>query len=125
MICDRIYLMALGAQDVRTVSQVSVQERSSIIIPCWYNHAYVNNVKYLSSGDRWTFSKYVEFSDGREKHETVCVSDNKTTNILTIKMRNIQQSQSGTYWCGIDGPKRSHIGVGFKLKVTAGEVDQI
>ncbi|RXN04276.1 polymeric immunoglobulin receptor-like protein [Labeo rohita] len=34
-------------------------------------------------------------------------------------MRNIQQSQSGTYWCGIDGPKRSHIGVGFKLKVTA------
>ncbi|XP_050953906.1 uncharacterized protein LOC127155614 [Labeo rohita] len=109
----------LGAQDVRTVSQVSVQERSSIIIPCWYNHAYVNNVKYLSSGDRWTFSKYVEFSDGREKHETVCVSDNKTTNILTIKMRNIQQSQSGTYWCGIDGPKRSHIGVGFKLKVTA------
>ncbi|KAK2869702.1 hypothetical protein Q8A67_024094 [Cirrhinus molitorella] len=108
----------LGAQDVRTVSQVSVQERKSIIIPCWYNQAYVNNVKYLSFGDYWTFSNYVEFSDGRRKHETISVSDNKTTNILTIEMRNIQQSQSGKYWCGIDGPK-SHIGIEFNLKVTA------
>ncbi|KAF4096142.1 hypothetical protein G5714_023745 [Onychostoma macrolepis] len=34
-------------------------------------------------------------------------------------MRNIQQNQSGTYWCGIDGPK-SHIKNEFNLKVTAG-----
>uniref|UniRef100_A0A671RZD2 Ig-like domain-containing protein n=1 Tax=Sinocyclocheilus anshuiensis TaxID=1608454 RepID=A0A671RZD2_9TELE len=91
-----IYLIALGAQDVQTVSQVSVQERRSIVIPCWYNRAYVNNVKYLSFGDHWTFSKYIEFSDGREKHETVSVSDNKSTSTVSIDMRNIQQSQSGT-----------------------------
>uniref|UniRef100_A0A673LML5 Ig-like domain-containing protein n=1 Tax=Sinocyclocheilus rhinocerous TaxID=307959 RepID=A0A673LML5_9TELE len=92
-----IYLIALGAQDVQTVSQVSVQERRSIVIPCWYNRAYVNNVKYLSFGDHWTFSKYIEFSDGREKHETVSVSDNKSSSIVSIDMRNIQQTQSGTY----------------------------
>lgn len=101
---------------------MSVQERRSIIIPCRYNRAYVNNVKYLSFGDHWVTSKYIEFSDGREKHETVSVSDNTTTNIVTIDMRNIQQCQSGTYWCGIDGPK-SHIKNEFNLKVTAGEID--
>lgn len=54
----------------------------------------------MSVGDHWVTSKYIEFSDERKKHETVSVSDNKTTNIVTIDMRNIQQSQSGTYWCG-------------------------
>ncbi len=84
----KLYLSrCLGAQDVQTVSKVSVQERRSIIIPCRYNPAYVNNVKYLSFGDLWVTSKYIEFSDGREKHETVSVSDNKTTNIVTIDMR--------------------------------------
>lgn len=99
---------------------MSLQEGRSIIIPCWYNRAYVNNVKYLSVGDHWVFSKHVEFSDGRKKHETVSVSDNKTINIVTIDMRNIQQSQSGTYWCGIDGPDIKNE---FNLKVTAGETD--
>uniref|UniRef100_A0A672NB91 Ig-like domain-containing protein n=1 Tax=Sinocyclocheilus grahami TaxID=75366 RepID=A0A672NB91_SINGR len=114
IISPLIDLIALGAQDVQTVSQVSVQERRSIVIPCWYNRAYVNNVKYLSFGDHWTFSKYIEFSDGREKHETVSVSDNKSTSIVSINMRNIQQSQSGTYWCAIDGP-RAHIQNGFSI----------
>ncbi|ROL47248.1 Polymeric immunoglobulin receptor [Anabarilius grahami] len=107
-----------GAQDIRTVSEVSVQEGKSIIIPCWYNHIYVNNVKYLSAGDHWALSTYVEFSDGRNKHKTVSISDIRTSNILTINMRNIQRRQSGTYWCAIDVP-RSPVRKSFNLKVTA------
>ncbi|XP_048011905.1 polymeric immunoglobulin receptor-like isoform X2 [Megalobrama amblycephala] len=107
-----------GAQDIRTVSDVSVQEGKSIIIPCWYNHMHVNNVKYLSTGDHWALSKYVEFSDGRNKHKTVSISDNKTSNVLIINMRDIQRRQSGTYWCAIDAPKS--LRKSFNLKVTAG-----
>lgn len=117
-----LHLITLGAQDIRTISEVSVQEGKSIIIPCWYNHIYANNVKYLSVGDNWALSKYVEFSDGRNKHKTVSISDNKTSNVLIIDMRDIQQRQSGTYWCVIDVPKSPK--KSFNLKVTAGEIYQ-
>ncbi|KAA0704929.1 hypothetical protein E1301_Tti000756 [Triplophysa tibetana] len=107
-----------GAQDVRTVSQVSVQEGKSIIIPCWYNQMYVHHVKYFSVGQYFLSSKYVS-SDGQKKHKTISLSDNKTLKILTVEMRSVERSQTGTYWCGIKlaGPDVSEA---FHLTVTTG-----
>lgn len=83
---------------------------------------YVDNVKYLRTGDKWASSAYVEYSDGRNKHQTVSLSDNRNSNTLIINMRNIQQTQSGTYWCAIDVHK-SPVRKSFSLKVTAGEIN--
>ncbi|KAI7792880.1 hypothetical protein IRJ41_019267 [Triplophysa rosa] len=107
-----------GAQDVRTVSQVSVQEGKSIIIPCWYNQIYVHDVKYLSVGQYLITSKYVG-SDGQMKHKAISVSDNKTLNILTVEMRSVQRGQTGKYWCGIKLPGPDVVEA-FHLTVTTG-----
>nr|XP_055037845.1 polymeric immunoglobulin receptor-like [Misgurnus anguillicaudatus] len=108
-----------GAQDVRTVSRVSVQEGNSIIIPCWYKQMYVNNVKYLSRGLSLVDSEYVIKSNGGVKHNSISISDNKTLNILTVEMRSVQKTQTGTYWCGIELYRR-RIGANFYLQVTTG-----
>ncbi|XP_056594687.1 uncharacterized protein LOC130413470 isoform X2 [Triplophysa dalaica] len=107
-----------GAQDVRTISQVSVQEGKSIIIPCWYNQIYVHHVKYVSVGQYFFSSKYVSLDD-QMKHKTISVSDNKTLNILTVEMRSLLKSQTGTYWCGIKLPGPD-VSKGFHLTVTKG-----
>lgn len=99
---------------------MSVQEGKSVIIPCWYNQIYVHRVKYLSVGQYFFSSKYVSLDD-QMKHKTISVSDNKTLNILTVEMRSLLKSQTGTYWCGIKltGPDVSE---GFHLTVTKGKM---
>lgn len=111
--------MSLGAHDVRTISQVSVQEGKSIIIPCRYKQIYIHRVKYLSVGHSLITSKYVVSSDGRTKHKTISVSDNTTRNILTVEMRSVEMGQTGTYWCGIKLHGRD-VGEAFDLTVTTG-----
>ncbi|XP_065150905.1 uncharacterized protein [Paramisgurnus dabryanus] len=108
-----------GAQDVHTVSRVSVQEGNSIIIPCWYKQIYVNNVKYLSLGLSLDDSEYVTKSNGEVKHNSISLSDDKTLNILIVEMRSVHKTQTGTHWCGIE--LHGHrIGAKFYLHVTTG-----
>ncbi|XP_056125623.1 uncharacterized protein LOC130103403 [Rhinichthys klamathensis goyatoka] len=91
-----VMFLVTHSSAILTVSKISVQKHQTIIIPCLYNERYVSNRKYVSSGGVWLFSREV-------KHGRMCLADNRTEKVFTATLSSAEESDSGSYWCAIEG----------------------
>ncbi|KAG9333004.1 hypothetical protein JZ751_013879 [Albula glossodonta] len=110
-----------GAESVRTLSNVSVQRRGSVSIPCFYDQKYRDKFKYWCKGGNWDFCSTIARSDSPLSSGDVSITDDPAQLVFTVTMRNLQRSDSGYYWCGVDLRNAVDDGAYLYLKVTAGE----
>ncbi|XP_073797433.1 uncharacterized protein isoform X3 [Danio rerio] len=101
-----------GAEDISTVSQVTVGQHQNITIPCVYAKQLVGFRKYVSTGDWWLFSRTV--SDRR-----VCVVEHRAQRFFTVTLSDARSADSGRYWCAVEkyGPD---LYAAFDITVTEG-----
>ncbi|XP_056306386.1 uncharacterized protein si:ch1073-59l16.1 [Danio aesculapii] len=101
-----------GAEDISTVSKVSVGEHQNITIPCVYAKELVGFRKYVSSGDLWLFS-------GTVSSRRVCVVEHREQHFFTLTLSDARSADSGRYWCAVEkyGPD---LHAGFDITVTEG-----
>ncbi|XP_065150906.1 uncharacterized protein [Paramisgurnus dabryanus] len=106
-----------GTQDVTTVNKISVQKGQSILIPFLYKQddAFFNN--FLSAECHRFLNGYTKLSPPNNP-KIVFLSDDKTHQIFTIRMDNVQES--GDYMCAVRAPSGFEKQVRFVLEVTMG-----
>ncbi|KAM8738465.1 polymeric immunoglobulin receptor-like isoform 2-T3 [Acanthopagrus schlegelii] len=113
-----VILTALaGIHSVTTVSEVSVKAGGSISIPCLYEPQYRNNVKYLCQGYFWT-SCSSKVNTNSPSSGQFSISDDKIQRIFTVTMKNLNEQDTGYYWCAVEINNERDEGKYFHLSVT-------
>ncbi|XP_028974888.1 CMRF35-like molecule 3 [Esox lucius] len=90
---------------VTTVEDHSVLEGESVVIPCHYEPQYAGYVKYWCHGKMKDFCTSLARSDapwtpaGQGK---VVLFDDPVQQVFTVTMKNLQEADSGWYWCGVE-----------------------
>ncbi|KAI1888789.1 hypothetical protein AGOR_G00172340 [Albula goreensis] len=114
-----ITLPAVPCVNVGTLGRLSVQRGRSISIPCFYTQKYKDNVKYWCRGGTWAFCSPVVRTDTPQQAGRVSIIDDSAQQVFTVTMRNLQEGDSDTYWCGVE--INSAADDGFKLYLTVTE----
>ncbi|XP_072566719.1 uncharacterized protein [Paramormyrops kingsleyae] len=90
------------ARSVRTVSWVSAERGGSVTITCYYDQKYKHHVKYWCRGSNWNSCSTLARSDSNQPAGKVSISDDPTHLVFNVTMRNLQETDSDTYWCAVD-----------------------
>ncbi|XP_036373681.1 CMRF35-like molecule 3 [Megalops cyprinoides] len=105
---------------MRTVSRLSVQMGGSVTIPCLYDQEYIYHVKYWCSGGDWNICKTLVRTDSPRIAGDVLIIDSPAQKVFTVTMRNLQEGDSGYYWCGVDIRGGADYGAYLYLTITRG-----
>ncbi|XP_048866331.1 CMRF35-like molecule 8 [Brienomyrus brachyistius] len=105
------------ARSVRTVSWESAERGGSVTIPCYYDQKYKDHVKYWCKGRDWNSCSTLARSDSNQTAGKVSVSDDPTHLVFNVTMRNLQETDSDTYWCAVDIHRAADDGVYLQLIV--------
>ncbi|KAL0967035.1 hypothetical protein UPYG_G00303740 [Umbra pygmaea] len=90
---------------VTTVGDLAVLEGGSVEIPCHYEPQYASYVKYWCQGRDRGLCTSLARSDapGRPTAEDkVVLFDDPVQQVFTVTMTNMQEADSGWYWCGVE-----------------------
>uniref|UniRef100_A0A8C9VNR9 Immunoglobulin domain-containing protein n=1 Tax=Scleropages formosus TaxID=113540 RepID=A0A8C9VNR9_SCLFO len=77
---------------------LTLQKGESVTIPCFYHPWYKNYVKQWCSGLEIFSCTVMASTDSPQVHR-VSITDDPTQGVFTVTMNNVQESDSGTYWC--------------------------
>ncbi|KPP57461.1 hypothetical protein Z043_124812, partial [Scleropages formosus] len=77
---------------------LTLQKGESVTIPCFYHPWYKNYVKQWCSGLEIFSCTVMASTDSPQVHR-VSIIDDPTQGVFTVTMNNVQESDSGTYWC--------------------------
>nr|XP_023675146.1 polymeric immunoglobulin receptor-like [Paramormyrops kingsleyae] len=105
------------ARSVRTVSWVSAERGGSVTIPCYYDQKYKHHVKYWCRGYYWYSCSTLARSDSNQPAGKVSISDDPTHLVFNVTMRNLQETDSDTYWCAVEIQWLPNDGVYLQLMV--------
>ncbi|XP_048866396.1 polymeric immunoglobulin receptor-like isoform X2 [Brienomyrus brachyistius] len=94
-------VVSTEVQSVRTVSWVSAERGGSVTIPCYYNEAYESGVKSWCKGDGWDSCSRTAQSDRTQDGGKVSVSEKRDQRVFYVTMRDLQEGDSGNYWCEV------------------------
>lgn len=108
-----VFFFSTESEEIHIISKISVQKEQTIIIPCLYEANFASSPKYLSSGPYFIFSHYV--------HERILILDYKTENIFTAILTDVEVSDTGYYWCGVEQSGSDH-GTSLYLEVVEGKI---
>ncbi|XP_048866409.1 CMRF35-like molecule 8 [Brienomyrus brachyistius] len=122
---ENLHLAVTNAQSVRTVSWVSAERGGSVTIPCYYDQKYKDHVKYWCRGSNWMYCSTVARSDSPQMTGEVSVSDDPAHLVFNVTMRNLQETDSDTYWCAIWIPFAADPAVFLPLMIRSGNVENI
>ncbi|KAK9980219.1 hypothetical protein ABG768_013599 [Culter alburnus] len=81
---------------------LTVQTGGSVIIPCYYDRKYTKHKKY------WCFDAYAAYNYcnilayANETKGRVSVTDHPDQSFFTVTMRNLQNKDTGDYWCAVE-----------------------
>uniref|UniRef100_A0A3Q1H517 Immunoglobulin domain-containing protein n=1 Tax=Acanthochromis polyacanthus TaxID=80966 RepID=A0A3Q1H517_9TELE len=89
LVCIEMLFVVAGICCLTTVSEVSVKAGDSVTIPCLYDRAYINHVKYLCEGYYWS------------SYGTRVTIDAWSSKVFTVTMSELKAESSGWYWCAI------------------------
>ncbi|XP_067220131.1 polymeric immunoglobulin receptor-like [Chanodichthys erythropterus] len=79
-----------------------VQTGGSVIIQCYYDRKYTEHKKY------WCFDAYGAYNYcnilayANETKGKVSVTDHPDQSFFTVTMRDLQDKDTGSYWCAVD-----------------------
>ncbi|XP_048866384.1 polymeric immunoglobulin receptor-like isoform X1 [Brienomyrus brachyistius] len=94
-------VVSTEVQSVRTVSWVSAERGGSVTIPCYYHEAYESGVKSWCKGDGWDSCSRTAQSDRTQDGGKVSVSEKRDQRVFYVSMRDLQEGDSGNYWCEV------------------------
>ncbi|KAJ8387643.1 hypothetical protein AAFF_G00151930 [Aldrovandia affinis] len=109
--------------DVSTVKDLAVLEGRSVTIPCHYEPQYTRHVKYWCRGVMKDFCSSLARTDTAPSTDSkVFITDDPAQQLFTVTMRNLQEEESGWYWCGVEvgGMWRADDTVSVHITVTHG-----
>ncbi|KAL4601578.1 polymeric immunoglobulin receptor-like isoform X1 [Arapaima gigas] len=93
------HAFCLGAAGVKTFDWLKAQTGKSVTVPCFYSEEYRENVKYWSKGTkRFTVVR----TDSPQRTHQVSIADDPAHLVFFVTMRNLQDGDSDTYWCGVE-----------------------
>lgn len=114
-----LFVLVAGSHSITTVRKVSVKAGDSISIPCLYDSAYRNHVKYLCRGFYWSTCSY-EIKTNQPNSTKFLISDNRNQRVFTVTIRDLTD-QDSHYWCVVEINGGSDVGEYFHLSVTKGK----
>ncbi|KPP57948.1 hypothetical protein Z043_124276, partial [Scleropages formosus] len=91
-----------GVQSVWAESSFTAERGGSVTIPCHYDQKYKHHVKYWCKGYHWSTCTIMVRSDSRQSKGDVSINDDPDQLVFTVTMRNLQDKDSGTYWCAVE-----------------------
>ncbi|GAA6092424.1 polymeric immunoglobulin receptor isoform X1 [Tachysurus ichikawai] len=107
-----LFLVALLSQlpgvlcSVNTDKEWTVFEGKSITVPCYYMPEYTVNVKYWCYGSVYDFCSSLARTDKQDNapssNEKITIADDPTQHMFTVTMRELKETDSGWYWCGVE-----------------------
>nr|XP_023646359.1 CMRF35-like molecule 7 [Paramormyrops kingsleyae] len=121
--CQSLLITVNGAQSVRTVSWVSAERGGSVTIPCYYDQKHKHHVKYWCRGRDWYSCSILARSDSNQPAGKVSISDDHTHLVFNVTMRNLQETDSDTYWCAVEIHGAADDGVYLQLIVMEATTD--
>ncbi|XP_051816060.1 polymeric immunoglobulin receptor-like [Acanthochromis polyacanthus] len=101
-----------------TVSEVSVKAGDSVTIPCLYDRAYINHVKYLCKGYYWSSCSDAVKTNQPDRSGKFSISDDKNQRIFTVTVKRLTNSDTD-YWCIVEINGDSDFGRYFHLSITS------
>ncbi|KAL2089652.1 hypothetical protein ACEWY4_014340 [Coilia grayii] len=109
-----------GANSLWTVSQVAVQNGSSVTIPCHYHRMFQNHMKYWCKGRNWRTCRELVRTTTKPRKEGVSITDYPSEQVFTITMNSLQVKDTDRYWCAvkIGGFTRPDVRASLELQVT-------
>ncbi|XP_041722751.1 polymeric immunoglobulin receptor-like isoform X2 [Coregonus clupeaformis] len=113
-----------GIHSVSTVSHVSVKQGGSITIPCLYHHGSEKHVKYWCSGYFFFSCSTRIRTDSQSASNWLSISDNVTTRVFTVTMKNLQPRVSGYFWCAVEKGDKTHLYLSVATGTAGLYVDQ-
>ncbi|XP_072566724.1 uncharacterized protein [Paramormyrops kingsleyae] len=118
--CKSLSIEVKGAWSVRTVSWVSAERGGSVTIPCYYDQKYKHHVKYWCKGRDWNSCSSLARSDSNQPAGKVSISDDPAHLVFNVAMKNLQETDSDTYWCVVEIHGAADDGVYLQLIVMEG-----
>ncbi|KAJ8268664.1 hypothetical protein COCON_G00138360 [Conger conger] len=98
-----VLLLAGSHGEVTTVKDLVVLEGRSATVPCHYDPQYARHVKYWCRGATWTFCSGLARTDQAPPADsTLSISDDPAQQVFTVTMVDLQEADSGWYWCGVE-----------------------
>ncbi|XP_065132747.1 uncharacterized protein [Paramisgurnus dabryanus] len=93
-----VILWLITGGECRTVT---VQTGGSVVIPCHYESKYTQNKKYWCFDTRPSYDYCSFLAYSNETNRNVSVIDHPDQSLFTVTMRDLQEQNTGTYWCAI------------------------
>ncbi|XP_047662055.1 polymeric immunoglobulin receptor isoform X2 [Tachysurus fulvidraco] len=91
---------------VNTDKEWTAFEGKSITVPCYYTPEYTMNVKYWCHGSVYDFCSSLARTDKQDNapssNERITIADDPTQLMFTVTMRELKETDSGWYWCGVE-----------------------
>ncbi|XP_065133020.2 polymeric immunoglobulin receptor-like [Paramisgurnus dabryanus] len=81
---------------------ITVQTGGSVIIPCHYESKYNQHKKYCCYHSSGLYHSCSILAYANETKGDVSVIDNPDQSLFTVTMRNLQDQNTGAYWCAVE-----------------------
>ncbi|KAJ8371840.1 hypothetical protein AAFF_G00299350 [Aldrovandia affinis] len=121
LLCSILLLMCCpaGVGSMWTVmSSLSVKAGGAISIPCSYDRKHRGHVKYWCRGASWSYCLNMVRTDSPQRRGDVSIIDDPIQQVFTVTLRNLQEGDTATYWCGVEIKGTTVDGASIYLRVT-------
>uniref|UniRef100_A0A4W4GX84 Ig-like domain-containing protein n=1 Tax=Electrophorus electricus TaxID=8005 RepID=A0A4W4GX84_ELEEL len=82
--------------------QLTLQTGASVNIPCHYDMKYKQYKKYWCCERATAFSYCTIMAYANNTNKKVTVTDNPAQSLFTVTMRDLQERNTGAYWCAVE-----------------------
>ncbi|XP_065132807.1 uncharacterized protein [Paramisgurnus dabryanus] len=96
---------------------VTVQTGGSVIIPCHYESKYTQHKKYWCYDARAAYNYCSILAYANETKGDVSVIDHPDQSLFTVTMRDLQEKNTGYYWCAVEIYIFTDVAEWFYLKI--------
>lgn len=114
-----IYILGLcfpGCFSIQGPASVRGPEQGSLTVQCRYDPKWETYVKWWCKAATWGPCRTLVKTTGSEwEKDRVSITDNQTSHIFTVTMKELRRDDADTYWCGIE---RTGTDLGVKVVVT-------
>lgn len=84
---------------MKTLKHLTVRRGESLSVPCLYEEKYKSNPKYWCKETKSSCTKVAETDTSTTG---ISVTDHPSQNMFTVNLKNLQDSDSGWYWCAVE-----------------------
>ncbi|XP_067309064.1 polymeric immunoglobulin receptor-like [Pseudorasbora parva] len=82
--------------------ELTVQTGGSVIIPCYYDRKYTEHKKYWCFHAKSSYFYCSILAYANETKGKVSVMDHPDQSFFTVTMRDLQNEDTGSYWCAVE-----------------------